>query len=378
MKIAIIYDMLYPYSIGGAEYRNFTLGKSLVLKGHEIHLFGLCHWSGSKTKKIAKNFYMHGLSKSKKKYNFTGKRKILDPIIYSIKLFFELFKHDFDIIDVSSFPYFPALAVIFYSLFKKTKIVVTWHEVWLDYWDKYLGLFGFIGQFIEKILALCSKNNIAVSNQTNSNLKKITKNKIQLIYNWIDFENIKKAEPLKQKYDVISIGRHLKHKNFDMLIKLIPLLKKKRKNIKVLIVGRGPETHVLLSYRKALKLENNLDILNFTNDHDQIYSYLKSSKLFVLLSELEGFSIISMEAMACGLPVITLNTKKNALQDLIKNDETGYVLDKDELIIANKIEYLLKHESKINQMSKKAKEFSKEFDIKSKTNQIEEYYKKLK
>jgi len=51
MKIAIVYDMHYPFSIGGAEYRNFSLAQNLVLKGHEVHLFGVKMWKDSKTKK---------------------------------------------------------------------------------------------------------------------------------------------------------------------------------------------------------------------------------------------------------------------------------------------------------------------------------------
>jgi len=77
MKIAIVYDMIYPYSIGGAEYRNFSLAKELVLKGHEVHLFGQKMWSGDKTKRITNGFFIHGLTHAKKNIILRDKEKYL-------------------------------------------------------------------------------------------------------------------------------------------------------------------------------------------------------------------------------------------------------------------------------------------------------------
>ena len=343
MKIAIVYDMHYPFSIGGAEYRNFSLAQNLVLKGHEVHLFGVKMWKDSKTKKITNNFYMHGVSKYKSKYNFSGKRRVFEPIKYSFHLFFELMKHDFDIIDVSAFPYFPAFSCKLYSLFKKKPMIITWHEVWYDYWLHYNKLISGFGKAIEKILSKITKNNICVSKLTAKRLNEIgvNKNKIKTIENWIETKEIARAKPLKQEYDIISIGRHLKHKNFDLLLKVCSVLVKEFPQLKVLIIGEGPDTLKLLEIRKKLDLENNVEILSFTKEKEQMYRYLKSSKVFVLLSELEGFSLIAFEAMATSLPVITLESKRNALAGYI-NGKNGFACKKNEIEIMDAISKLLK------------------------------------
>ena len=268
LKIAIVYDMIYPYSIGGAEYRNFSLAKELILKGCEVHLFGIKMWSGTKTKKITDNFFMHGVSTSKKKYNFKGQRKIFDPIKYSFFLFFEIMKHDFDIIDCSAFPYFPAFSCKLYSIIKKKLLVITWHEVWQDYWPEYHKNIAFIGKTIEKIVAKISKNNFAVSILTKKRLEKLGTKNISLSENWIEVDEIINVTPLKQKYDVISVGRHLRHKNFDLLLKIASIL-----NFKLLIIGEGPETPHLLKIKKELNLDN-VDILSFTREKSQLYQYL--------------------------------------------------------------------------------------------------------
>ncbi|MBT3720552.1 glycosyltransferase family 4 protein [archaeon] len=370
MKIAIVYDMIYPYSIGGAEYRNFSLAKELVLKGHEVHLFGQKMWSGDKTKRITNGFFIHGLTHAKKKYNFKGQRKIFDPIIYSFVLFFELMKHNFDIIDCSAFPYFPSISCKLYSVLKKKPFIITWHEVWYDYWSKYRKNIAIFGKLTEKFVSKLSKNNIAVSIHTKKRLNKLTSKKIKLIENWIETSEIKKAKPYEKKYDIISVGRHLIHKNFHLLLKIASVL-----NLKVLIIGQGPETPHLLKIRKELDLKN-VDILSFSKEKNQLYRYLKSAKIFVLLSELEGFSIVAFEAMAAGLPIITLNSKRNALKEYIKDN--GFVCNKNQIEISDKINMILKNKALQKKMSKKSLEIAKKFDSKIKTKQIIKYYNEIK
>ena len=376
MRIALVYDLIYPFSIGGAEYRNFSLAEQLVLMGHEVHLFGVKMWPGSKTKKITERFYIHGVSSYKGKYQFTGKRKPFEPLKYSLALFFELMKHDFDIIDVTAFPYFPAFSCKLCSLLKREPLVVTWHEIWGKYWSGF-GMTGFFGKIVERAAAKLSKNNICVSKPVADDLKKIGGRNIATIENWIDTKEIDKAKKTEVEYDLISIGRHMKHKNFDLLLKIVSLLKANNPVIKVLIIGNGPETIKLLKIRRTLDLEKNVDILSFSKDHKQVYSYMKSSKLFVLLSELEGFSIVAFEAMRCGLPVITLNHQRNALASFI-DGKNGCVLEKKEIEVAHKIGELLNDKKQLNKMSSYAKKFAGEYGVKKQAKKIEEYYRRIK
>ena len=376
MKIALVYDLIYPYSIGGVESRYFSLAKNLVLKGHEVHLFGVKMWPGKNNIKVTKNLYIHGVSRYSSKYSFKGNRKIFEPIKYSFSLFFELLKYDFDIVDVTAFPYFPVFSCKLYSILRKKPLIITWHEVWDEYW-KTQGFFtSLFGKIIEKTVVKFSRNNICVSKLIAQRLNKIgTKKKnITVINNWIDLEEIKNANPFKQKYDIISVGRHLKHKNFDLLLKISSILVNDFPELKVLIIGEGPDTPSLLRMRKALNLEDNVDILSFTKEKKQMYRYLKSSKIFVLLSELEGFSIISFEAMATGLPVITLESKRNALTEFVKDEKNGFVCEKNEIEILHNIKKALKQRKKLG---KNALKFTEGFGVKKQINKIEEQYKRV-
>ena len=340
-------------------------------------------WKGEKVTKIGKNIFLHGITNYKRKYSFSGNREITEPIKYSFFLAFELLKHDFDLIDVSAFPYFPVFPCKVYSLLKNKPIIVTWHEVWdrywLDYWNN-LKIIGHIGRLVEKLVSRLSKYNLCVSYNVAERLANIGTKKefISVCENWIELDEINSAKPSKAKYDIISVGRHLKHKNFELLLRICCSLKNRFPGLRVLILGEGPETLNLLRIRKALDLEDCVDILSFTKTQGMMYSYLKSSKLFVLLSELEGFSLVSFEAMATGLPVITLNAERNALASYIENSVNGYKCKKTELEIAERISMLLYDDMLIKKIGDNAKKFASKFSAKKQISKIEKYYNQKK
>lgn len=375
MKIALIYDMIYPYTIGGAEVRNYTLAKKLIEMGNEIHMYGVKLWKGPNTIK-REGIFIHGVCRYTQKYNFKGNRSIFEPIKFSFYVFKSLIKEKFDIVDCSAFPYFPAFSCKIYSILRNTPLVITWHEVWRDYWYEYLGWRGVFGVFIEKIVSKLTKNIITVSDKTKDNLVqlKVDKKHISVVYNWVDIKEIEEIKKFKEKSDIIYAGRLMKHKNIDILIKSIFLIKKELPDIKAVIIGNGPEKTKLRALIKGLGLEKNIKFLDFMLK-EQVYSFMKSSKLFVLPSVLEGFGIIVIEANACGLPVITVKHKRNASADLIKNYDNGFVCKMSEVYIAGKIVTLLKNSKLMAKMSRNSIKRAKSYDIKSTINKLEEIYK---
>jgi len=376
MKIAIIYDMIYPYSIGGAEIRNFSLAENLAKKGHEVHLYGVKLWKGPN--RIKRNgVFIRGVCRYKNKYDFKGRRNIVEPILFSFKLFLALVREKFDIIDCSVFPYFQCFSCKLYSILKKVPLIITWHEVWRDYWYSYLGMFkGFFGDVIENIVAKLTNKIIAVSDRTKRDLMTlgVSNENINVVYNWVDMKKIKRIKLDKEKSDIIYAGRHLKHKNVDLLIWSLVFVKKKFPGVKVIITGKGPETEKLRLLTKKLGLEGNIKFLGFISNQSDVYAYMKTSKVFVLPSILEGFGIVVIEANACGLPVITIKSKKNAAADLIENEKNGFVCNLLEQELANNIIKLLDDDSLRKKMSNISKKYAEKYDKNKIVNQIEKLY----
>ena len=259
MKIALVYDAIYPYIKGGGEKRFYEIGRKLAKKGHQVHLHGMKLWKGANVIK-QNEMYFHGICKAKKLYTKEGRRSILQAIYFGFHSM-KLIKEDFDVIDCCGFPYLSLFSCKLVSLIKRKKLFSTWHEVWgLKYWQKYLGNLSMFGYLVEKISVLMPDRIISVSEHTTNKLKNVllSKKDIITITVGVDFEKIKKIPTSPEKSDVIFAGRLFPHKNVDVLIKSIAILNENRPDIKCLIIGGGSEKKYLEALNQKLNLGKNI------------------------------------------------------------------------------------------------------------------------
>jgi glycosyltransferase involved in cell wall biosynthesis len=375
MKIAFIYDAIYPFITGGAEKRVYELAKRLAKRGHDVHWYGIGWWWPEKGEEDIEldGIHLHGVCKPLELY-VEGKRSIKEPLYFAIKLFPKLMQEKYDIIDCQGFPFFSCFIAKFHSLLRKSVLIITLHEVWNNYWYEYLGKAGFFGKLIEKIVVYLSHNIISVSNKTKKDLKIIkSSEKSVVIPNGIDFQEITNIESNNEKSDVIYAGRLIKEKNIDLLIKTISILKEQKQEVKCIIIGDGPQKFELIELVKKLGLQNNVIFKEFLDDHHDLFRYIKSSRVFVLPSTREGFGIVVIEANACGIPVVVVESPMNAAVDLVKDGVNGFIASTNDEDLALKI---IKGMKQKQQMSEKCLEFAMEYDWDQIVPTLEDYYQK--
>lgn len=319
-KIAYIWDSIYPYKMGGVEKRIYSLSQLLKDK-YKIHIIGMKSWKGKDS--ITKGgIHYHGIFKEMPIYNKEGVRQVKETLIFSYSLLKFLSKNHFDIIECQATTAFPVFAVYLTNIFKNNQnIFITWHEYWdKKYWMKYTGrLKGTIGYFIQNLTLKLSKQIIAVSEDTKNRIKKHTKHKIYVIPNGIDEKEIGKIKNEKKEYDLVYAGRLHDFKNIDKIINVV----KGNPNLNAVIIGTGPELKNLKRMSKGL----NIKFTGFLQNQKDVYKYIAKSRIFMMLSEREGFSIVTLEALALGVPVICYNTKNNPARDLIINHENGILIN---------------------------------------------------
>lgn len=370
MKIALVNDTIYPYSKGGAQKRTWEIAKRLAQRGHSVHLFGMKYWDGEEVI-IRDSVYLHGVCKPKELY-VEGRRSIKEAIYFARKVLRPLLREGFDIIDCSNFPYFPCFSAKLHSMRKKSTLIITWLEVWDDYWREYLGRKGIFGKWIERIVAHLSHTMIAISETTKCGLLSIgARGNIKIVPNGVDLEEINAAPPANDRSDVIYAGRLIKEKNIDVLIKSIALIKESIPNIKCLIIGDGPERTNLERLTLDLGLEENIRFLGFLARSEDVFSCMKSSKVFVLPSTREGFGIVAVEANACDLPVVTVRHPKNAAADLIFDGKNGFLCELNEEDVAQKITMALQ---KRQNMAHSCIDYARNYDWGSIAQMVEGVY----
>jgi len=323
MKIAFVYDVIYPYVKGGVEKRVRELAVRLAARGHEVHIFGMKYWDGDDIIK-KEGVFLHGVGPSYPLYS-DGRRKIFRALTFSARLFPALVREKYDIIDCQQFPYFSCITSRAVASMHKTPLIITWHEVWGEYWYDYLGWNGCFGKAIERITALLTRNTLAVSGTTGCNLTTLrTGPATRIIPNGLDVCRLQSVPPSHESSDLIFVGRLIKEKHVDVLVEAVRILAKKQSDLRLIIIGEGPEYEPIRNLIHSSALDNNIRIMGFFENHDEVISRLKSSRVFVLPSTREGFGIAALEALGCGLPVVTIDHPANAARDLVTK-ETGFL-----------------------------------------------------
>lgn len=313
MKIVYVYDAIYPETIGGVEKRIHEIGIRLAAAGHDVHLLGMKCWEGPDT--ISRDgMTLHGVCPSMDLYT-GGRRSISQALKYTVRLIPHLVRIDADIVDVQNFPYFPVLAARLLSLFRPWKLVVTWHEVWGSYWSAYLGKVGIFGRLIELAALRCSTRIVAVSPLTATQANQAGYlGDIPIIPNGIAISDMQYGDtaPPSVESDLIFVGRFIPEKHPELVVEVVRLLVSSHPNLRCVMIGDGPEYAAVRQQIQDAGLEEHITCTGFVPDHRKVISLMRSSRVFLLPSEREGFGIVALEAMACGLFLVTVDHPRNA------------------------------------------------------------------
>lgn len=156
---------------------------------------------------------------------------------------------------------------------------------------------------------------------------------------YIDLDVFRVYSEVEKKYDLVFASRLEKNKGIFNLIEAVKIAKEKKPNIKLLIIGQGPERKNLESRIKNLELENNISFSGWLETSSDVAKAYNNARTFVNPSFNEGGPRVALEAMACGLPIIT--TKVGLMHDLIIDNENGLFTDWNPKVMAEKIVYLL-------------------------------------
>lgn len=380
MKIGFVYDAVYPWVKGGAERRIYELATRLARKGHDVHLFGVKWWDGEDIIEHD-GLILHGICHPMPLY-VDGKRSIKEALVFSCGVLHHMRDKDFSIYDVSSFPYFSCFSAKIISIIQHTPMVITWYEVWDDYWYQYLGWKGFIGRMIEIFTIKLSEKTITISDLTKRKLAYHGIEDAPIIPSGIDMEKINQIDSTESGTDeihvsdVIFVGRLVEDKHVDVLIRGIQMASDDQPNIRCIIIGDGPEYGTLTELSKYLEIEDNITFTGFLDEKDVI-RHMKASKMMVLPSTREGFGMVAVEAFACGLPVISVTNKDNAVSELIDNNKNGFMVQLSAECISERIIELLNNTKLREMMSCNAVETAAKYTWDTLADEIEHLYEKM-
>ena len=164
----------------------------------------------------------------------------------------------------------------------------------------------------------------------------------------------------KYKY-ILNVSRFSKRKDHITTLKAFKIVSDKIRNIKLILIGYGPEHKKIINYAKELKIYKRLIVVNKTYNP---YTYMKKSKLLILTSVYEGFPNVLVESLTIGTPVISTNCNAGASEILLNGKGGELIKIGDYKKLSDKIIAFFKSPKKLKFKTKLARKNLYRFGLK--------------
>jgi len=174
---------------------------------------------------------------------------------------------------------------------------------------------------------------------------------------------------------LFSMGRLVRIKGYDTLIKAFARVVEENPNLDLIIAGRGIEERNLKDLAIKRRLEERVKFVGFVRGDEKI-SLLKGCRLYVCPSRREGLPLSNVEALAAGKPVIAFKVGGNP--DIIKDGKNGLLVEPEDIEdLASKIQTLLRDDQLLEKMSRQALMIVKKYDWLEIARQYESLYEEM-
>jgi len=333
MRILYFTQLFYPALFGGGEYIFYQWAADLAKKGHDIHVITQ-KLAGTKSYEIHRGIHIYRVGST---LNLVGTLPIgiVPNLTFLVESFFKGIqiskKNKINVIHSNT--YVPVISAQLCSSLLQIPHVTTVHDVYStsqkDFWKTWSDQAGvskstgFLGPIMEKLVTKMPVTIFhTVSEKSKQDLESLGASKIIVIPNGINLDDYQTSVTTK-KNQAIFVGRLVFYKNLDVIINAFAKIADKIPDVKLVIVGNGPQRNHLEKLSESLGLKNNVLFTGRIHDAEKI-KLISESTVLLNPSLVEGFGIVILEGFACSKPVVVSDSKP--LSDLVNDSIDGYVI----------------------------------------------------
>ena len=361
LRVAILTELFAPH-IGGQEYRYLELSRQLQAIGHQVEVFTLSG-PGLPREEFRGGVTIHR-GPHLRRYATQASRSPMGVLLYSLSALYDVLARS--PFDIYLFNEWPLLHVLVAEPFARGTSVMDWVEVWSK-------------EPVETLQRLASKlpdGHIAVSEEIKASLVGrlgLEPDRITVIHSGVDNKQYSGDSPKKEWGRVIYLGRLVRHKHVDLLIRALKIAHDERPELRLDVVGDGPELN------RLVELAGGHDFIRFHGNvtESQKVSLLKRSWLLALPSEREGFPRVLAEAWAARTPVFVCRFPENRAVDLVIRWGAGVISPPKEKEMARVLLDLYENERQWKSLAENAQTVAKSLDWSVLTRELETFLYKL-
>ena len=328
MRIAIVYDLIAPHTVGGAERWCRALADRLA-HDHEVTYVTRRVWgeAGPGT-----DFATVAVAPGGALYTRSGRRRIWPPIRFGIGVFWHLLRNGrrYEVVHCTAFPYFSLLGAWLGLRLSRSRgrLVADWHEVWgRDYWISYLGpVGGRLGHLVQRLCIRAPEHSFTFSRMHAERLAAeghrapITR----LTGEYEEPPNRPAIDLDGRSPLVVFAGRHIPEKRVPAIPPAIARARRAVPGLRCLILGDGPETDRVRERVRELGLDSAVEVRGRV-EHGEVIVALAGASCLLLPSEREGYGLVVVEGVSLGTPAVVVAGPENAATELIEPGVNGVI-----------------------------------------------------
>ncbi|MFH1541437.1 MAG: glycosyltransferase family 4 protein [Elusimicrobiota bacterium] len=347
MKIAIVISTM---NAGGAERIVSLLSNYWVEKTMQVDIFTFDNENNKSFYELNPAVKHHHLGAIRKNYGIIGRFRENIAKIITIRNAIKSIKPDV----IISFIDQTNVLTILSSAFLGVPVIVTEH-VNTRYYSP-----GKFWEILRIILYPFASSMVAVSNGVLESFPRYMRRNAIVIPNPINIIKTDKIINRGERKTIIGMGRLTYQKGFDVLIRAFDMIKEKHSDWDLEIYGEGPLRNDLEKIVATLKLQERIKLPGLVKEPAEKFA---ASDIFVLSSRFEGFGIVIIEAMACGIPVVSFDCPSGPTE-IISNEVDGVLVPTGNIeSLSKKMDELMSDENKRNLLAKNACESAKKYKV---------------
>ena len=258
MRLCLVYDHLFPQTVGGAErwMRDLALGAAEA--GHEVTYLTMRHWEPGAAPELP-GVRALGLIEPGNVYSLE-RRTLTPPLRFGLAVARHLAGHGkaYDVVHTASFPYFPLLAAALLRRRGRYRIFVDWHEAWSrSYWQRYAGsAVGTAGWLVQKACVRVRHTAFCMSQLQARELVKQGYDGTPIVLPGLYAGSVEPTPSAEVRPDlVVFAGRHVREKRIDALVRGFAHARGRNPRLELELYGDGPDRPRIESLVRELGLE---------------------------------------------------------------------------------------------------------------------------
>ncbi|MEY2516359.1 MAG: hypothetical protein QOJ89_3717 [bacterium] len=332
MRILIVYDCLFPYTVGGGERWLRNVAQRLAAEGHDVTYLTLRQWPRGVLPDVPGVRVV--TAGPRMKLYVDGRRRILPPIVFGAGALLHLLRHGrrYDVVHTAAFPFFSLLAAAATRPLQRFTLVAEWYEVWTrEYWEAYLGRAGGrIGHAVQRLCARVPQRAICFSRMHARRLREeglrgdvvLLEGMFSLPPALVPADRV--TAPPDATGEVVFAGRHIPEKRAPALVPALVAARERLPGLRGVIFGDGPQRGEVLRRIAEAGAGAWLRAPGFV-PAEEVDAALRTALCMVLPSCREGYGLIVVESAAAGVPSVVVAGPDNAAVELIEEGVNGTV-----------------------------------------------------